>query len=53
MEYTGTRLSTQYKDGYNQLSGPSGTYVSNRLNDTASGQTASFSNAGACTVQSA
>lgn len=47
MDYTGTRYTTTFRDGYYQLtSAANAGFVSNRLNDTVSGQTAPFSNAG-------
>lgn len=45
MEYTGTRYQTTLSNGYYQLTGNTGTFVSNRLSDQGTG-TAFYSNAG-------
>jgi hypothetical protein len=45
MEYTGTRFSTTFANGYYQLTGNTGSFVSIKLSDQGAG-TAWFSNAG-------
>jgi hypothetical protein len=48
MQYTGTRFSTVQRDGYRQLTGTTGAFVSYRLNDQ--GPIPYIANAGAfCT----
>jgi hypothetical protein len=53
MDYTGTRFATSLIDGYLQLGGTSGAFVSNKLSDQPLGAVASVSNAGELAVASA
>jgi hypothetical protein len=47
MEYTGSRFSTVFKDGYNQLTSTSvGTFTNHKLGNQVSGQLAPYNNAG-------
>jgi hypothetical protein len=46
MEATGSRFLTRYADGYYQLDGTTGLFVSNRVSDQQAGQGSPFSNAG-------
>lgn len=46
MEASGTRFLTRFADGYYQLLGTTGSFVSYRVSDQAAGQSSPFSNAG-------
>jgi hypothetical protein len=47
MQYTGTRYQTTLSNGYYQLTGSTGSFVSNMVSDQV-GSTAFYSNAGEC-----
>lgn len=47
MEYVGSRISTVFKDGYNQLTSTSvGTFTHYKLSNQVAGKTAPYNNAG-------
>lgn len=47
MEYVGSRISTVYKDGYNQLTSTSvGTFTHHKLSNQEAGKPAPYNNAG-------